>query len=317
MQFDLVTVGVVCADVMVKPVDAFPPKGTLSLVPQLEMHLGGLAGVTAVIFSKLGGKSAFIGQLGEDRFGDFILNALTSAGVNVQGVKRTKEYNTSATVVLINSNGERTFLHHVGTNASVSEEDLDFNVIASAKILHWGGSSITPKLDGEPIGRVFEKARSMGVKTSIDTCYDGKGIWLPHIEPALKHTHIVFSSLEEARNYTGKYEPSDIADFYLSYGVEIAVIKMGEQGVLVKSNEETIRLPAYSVPVVDTTGAGDASCGGFLYGYVAGYPLKKCAQMANAVGALTVQVMGGSNGVHSLEQVIKFIEEHEKVYKYE
>ncbi len=310
MQFDLVTVGVVCADVMVKPVDSFPIKGTLSLVPQLEMHLGGLAGVTAVVFSKLGGKSAFIGQLGEDHFGDFILNALTSAGVNVQGVKRTREYNSSATVVLINSTGERTFLHHVGTNASVSEEDLDFSIISSSKILHWGGSSITPKLDGKPIGRVFERAQAMGIKTSIDTCYDGKGVWLPHIEPALENTSIVFSSLEEARCYTGKYEPSDIADFYLSYGVEIAVIKMGEQGVLVRSKDETIYLPAYFVSVVDTTGAGDAFCGGFLYGYLSGYSLKMCAQMANAVGALTVQVMGGSNGVHSLEQVMNFINEH-------
>ncbi len=307
MQFGLVTVGVVCADVMVKPVDKFPAKGTLSLVPQLEMHLGGLAGVTAAVFSKLGGKAAFIGQLGEDRFGDFILSALTSANVNVQGVRRTKDYHSSASVVLINSNGERTFLHHVGTNASVSEEDLDMNIISSARVLHWGGSSVTPKLDGEPIGRVFKQVQSLGVKTSIDTCYDGKGIWLPHIEPALKYTNIIFSSWEEAQHYTGKKEPEDIADFYLGYGTEIAVIKLGEQGVLVKNRDETIRLPAYSVPVVDTTGAGDAACGGFLFGYVSNYPLKKCAQMANAVGALTVQVMGGSNGVQSLEQVVKFI----------
>lgn len=312
MGVDLVTVGVVCADVMVRPVDKFPEKGTLSLVPQLEIHLGGLAGVTAVVFSKLGGKSAFIGQLGNDRFGDFILNVLSSAGVDVSGVKRTSEYNSSATVVLINSQGERTFLHHVGTNASVSEGDLDFSVISNAKVLHWGGSSITPRLDGEPMGRVFKKARELGVKTSIDTCYDGKGIWLPHIEPALHYTNIVFSSWEEARHYTGKEEPEDIADFYLSYGVDIAVIKLGELGVLVKSREENIRLPAYKVPVIDTTGAGDAACGGFLYGYVYGYSLYECARFANAVGALTVQVMGGSNGVQSLQQVLKFIEEREE-----
>ncbi|HOK08955.1 MAG TPA: carbohydrate kinase family protein [Candidatus Hydrogenedens sp.] len=312
MKFDLVTVGVVCADVMVKPVDTFPNKGTLSLVPQLEIYLGGLAGVTAVVFSKLGGKSAFIGQLGEDRFGDFILQALTSSGVNVDGVKRTREHSSSATVVLINSQGERTFLHHVGTNASVSDEDLDFNVITSSRMLHWGGSSITPKLDGEPIGRIFEKARSLGVKTSIDTCYDGKGIWLPHIEPALRHTNIIFSSLEEARHYTGRQEPEDIADFYMSYGVEIAVIKMGEYGVLVKSKDERIQLPAYPVPVVDTTGAGDASCGGFLFAYLSGYPLLECAKIANAVGALTVQVMGGANGVQSLEHVLTFIKSMEK-----
>ncbi|MCX8063855.1 MAG: carbohydrate kinase family protein [Candidatus Hydrogenedentes bacterium] len=312
MGVDLVTVGVVCADVMVKPVDRYPEKGTLSLVPQLEIHLGGLAGVTAAVFSKLGGKSAFIGQLGNDKFGDFIISVLISTGVDVSGVKRTSEYSSSATVVLINSQGERTFLHHVGTNASVSEDDLDFNVISKAKVLHWGGSSITPRLDGEPIGRVFKKARELGVKTSIDTCFDGKGVWLPHIEPALHFTNIVFSSWEEAKHYTGKDEPEEIADFYLSYGVEVAVIKLGELGIFVKSGEETIRLPAYKVPVVDTTGAGDAACGGFLYGYVYGYSLFECARLANAVGALTVQVMGGANGVQSLDQVLKFIEDRDK-----
>lgn len=312
MQYDLVTVGVVCADVMVKPVDEYPAKGTLALVPQLEMHLGGLAGVTAAIFSKLGGKSAFIGQLGMDTFGDFILSALQSAGVDTSGVKRTTQYRSSATVVLINSQGERTFLHHVGTNASVCEADLDFSIIEQSRMLHWGGSSITPNLDGAPMGRIFEKAHSLGVKTSLDTCYDGKGIWLPHIEPALHHTDIVFSSWEEAKHYTGRDTPEEIADFYLQYGVEIAVIKLGEQGILAKTKNETVRLPAYSVPVVDTTGAGDAACGGFLYGYLSGYSLRQCAELANAVGALTVQVMGGSNGVQSLAQVQQFIQEREK-----
>ena len=77
-------------------------------------------------------------------------------------------------------------------------------VVGRSKVLHWGGPAITPKLDGAPMGRVFEKARALGVRTSMDTCYDGKGVWLPLIEPSLPHLDIVFSSYEEACNYTGK-----------------------------------------------------------------------------------------------------------------
>lgn len=308
MSCDLVTVGVVCADVMVRPVDAFPNRGTLFLVPQLEIHLGGLAGVTAAVYSRLGGTAAFVGRLGEDSFGDYILSALQTAGVNTSKVHRSSECNSSATVVLISEDGERSFLHHLGTNAVVSEADLDFDLIGGAKVFHWGGASVTPQLDGAPIGSAFEKARSLGVKTSIDTCFDGKGIWLPHIEPALRHTDIVFSSLEEARNYSGKQDPEDIADFYRSYGVDIAVIKLGSEGMFVKNASEKYYLPAHRVPVVDTTGAGDASCGGFLYGYIAGWNLERCARLANAVGGLTVQHMGGAEAIVSLEDTLKFME---------
>ena len=308
MAFDLVTVGVVCADVMVRPIEAMPERGKLILVPHLEMHLGGLAGVTAAVFSQLGGKSAFIGKLGTDAFGDYLLSFLNGAGVDTHGVGRDAACNTSATVVLISGDGERSFLHHMGTNAITQEDDLDFEVIAKSKVLHWGGPAITPKLDGAPMGRVFAKAKALGVKTSMDTCYDGTNTWMPLIEPSLPHLDIVFSSYEEACKYTGEKEPEAIADFYLARGPEIAVIKLGAEGLLAKSKTGQCRIPAHKVAVVDTTGAGDASCGGFLYGYLQGWPLEKCARLANAVGGLTVQHMGGAEAIASLEKTLAFME---------
>lgn len=309
MGVDLVTVGVVCADVMVRPVDQIPPRGTLGLVPSLDMHFGGLAGVTAIVCSRLGGSAAFVGRLGRDSFGDFLLSKLSENRVDVSGVRRVDDCRSSATVVLISEDGERTFLHHMGTNAETCEEDMDFGVVGGARVLHWGGPAITPKLDGAPMGRVFEKARSLGVVTSMDTCYDGAGRWLPLIEPSLPHLDIVFSSLEEARNYTGRDAVEDIAGFYLSYGVKTAVIKLGGDGVYARTAEGLeVRLPAHRVPVVDTTGAGDASCGGFLYGFLQGWDLEKCARLANAVGGLTVQRMGGAEAVESLEATLKFAE---------
>jgi len=309
MGIDLISVGVVCADVMVRPVDAVPAKGTLGLVPKLEMHLGGLAGVTAIVFSQLGGKSAFVGRLGRDGFGDYLLSTLQSNGVNTDGVKQLASVHSSATVVLIDSGGERTFLHHVGSNAETCEDDIDFDHVKQAKVLHWGGPAIMPRLDGAPMGRVFQKARALGVTTSMDTCYDGKGVWLPLIEPSLPHLDIIFSSYEEACGYTSCNTPEAIADFYMQYGVKIAVIKLGADGLFIKTISEACRINAHKVAdVVDTTGAGDATCGGFLYGWLQGWPLERCGRLANAVGGLTVQHMGGAEAIENLEKTLAFME---------
>jgi len=305
---DVVTLGIVCADVMVRPIEAFPEKGKLSYVPQLEIHLGGLAGVTATVLSQLGAKSGFIGCTGNDGFGDYLMGVMRSQGVDVSRVRRTSEYGSSATVVLVANDGERTFLHHMGANRLVTEQDVDMDFVSQARVLHWGGPSVNPGLDGEPIGRVLEKARARGVVTSMDTCFDGQGKWFQLIKHALPHLDIVMSSLEEARHYTGKREPAEIADFYRSFGVETVLVKLGAEGVFAKNSTEQHRLPAYKVEIVDTTGAGDAACGGFLYGYVQGWRLLECARLANAVGALTVQRMGGAEAVSSLDEVKAFME---------
>ena len=293
---------------MVRPVDSFPDRGTITLVPHAELHLGGLAAVTATVLCQLGMSAAFIGCLGEDSFGDFITHNLESNGVDVSHLRRTREQSSASTVVLISEDGERSFLHHVGANALLVESDVDFDAVAQAKILHWGGPSVTPGLEGKPIGRVMAKARAAGVTTSVDTCFDGSGRWFAHIEHALPHLDIVMSSLEEARHYTGKHEPEAIADAYRSYGPETVMIKLGGDGLFVKNSEEAHYVAAHDVPVTDTTGAGDAACAGFLYGQIHGWSLLRCGQLANAVGAMTVQVMGGAEAIDSMDGPLALME---------
>jgi len=308
MSLDVVTVGIVCADVMVRPTERYPERGRIDLVPHIELHLGGLAGVTATVLCQLGAKAGFIGCLGEDGFGEYVLGTMTAAGVDMSHVRRTSEASSSATVVLVSGDGERTFLHHIGTNALISEADVDGDFVGATKVLHWGGPSVTPGLDGAPMGRVLERARAQGVKTSMDTCFDAQGVWLPHIEAALPHLDVVMSSLEEARCYTGKETPEEIADFYRSHGAGTVMVKLGAEGLFVKNGREAHQVAAHRVPVVDTTGAGDAACAGFLYGYVAGWDVLRCGRLANAVGGLTVQQMGGAEAIRSLEETLAFME---------
>ncbi len=301
MSCDLVTIGCVCADVKAQPVDELPKRGTLGLIPSLDMAMGGLAGVTAAVFSQLGGQAAFTGCLGNDAFGDFLIQAFHDANVNTDGIRRVDGTSSAATVVLIDSEGERTFLHNVGTVGIVSENDIDFELVGKSKVFHWGGPGLTPMLHGAPIGRVFERVQAMGVKTSIDTCFDGSNTWLPLMEAALPHTNIICTSMSEAPHYTGTSEPEEILQFFLNYGVESILLKMGGDGLMVCNATERHYFGRHDVSVVDGTGAGDAACAGFLHGLINGWNLERCGALANAVGALTVQTAGTAGSNISLE----------------
>ena len=312
MEFDVASLGIIVADVIARPVDTMPEPGKVVLVKDTAVHLGGLAAATSRVIAKLGGNVALIGKVGTDRFGDFVLDILRGSGVNTAGVKRDAETKTSVTLVAVSTDGERSFLHYAGASGTVWEDDVDFDIVRKARILHYGGTFLMEQLDGEPMVRVFERARSLGKVTSLDTAWDGKGRWLKLIEPYLGYLDIIHASLEEARAITGADEPEDIAEFLQSYGIKTVVIKMGADGCYIRGEDEAHRIEGLEVDVVDTTGAGDAFVGGFLYGVSKDWSLLECGQFANAVGALTVTKMGGSEAVESYEATMAFMKGKEK-----
>lgn len=307
MEFDVTSLGIIVVDVIARPVDKMPEPGKVVLVNDTAVYLGGLAAATSRVLAKLGGNVALIGKVGTDRFGDFVLDTLRGSGVNTAGVKRDAETKTSVTLVAVSTDGERSFFHYAGANGAVREEDVDFDIVRKARILHYGGTFLMEQLDGEPMARVFERARSLGKITSLDTSWDSKGRWLRLIEPYLGNLDIIHASLEEARAITGVDEPEEIAEFLQSYGIKTVVIKMGADGCYIKGEDDVHRIKGLKVDVVDTTGAGDAFVGGFLYGLSRDWSLFECGQFANAVGALTVTKMGGSEAVESYEATMAFM----------
>ena len=302
---DVLSLGIFVVDVLGKPIDRFPDKGKLEIFDQLEIHTGGCANNTAIALSRLGVSVGAMGKIGNDHFGDLVLQTLTENRVDTIGVQRDANVNTSFTFVAIASDGERSFCHYIGANGELSEDDLNWDVIKTTKILHIAGALVMPKFDGQPMARVLKKAKAFGITTSLDTAWDATGRWLKVLEPCLPFVDIFLPSLTEAEHLTGTSELREITKFLRNYGISTIGIKMGERGSYVSTSEEELFIPAYPVNVVDTTGAGDAYVAGFLAGTVRGWDIKTRAELASATGAACVTAIGTTAGIQNLEETMK------------
>lgn len=307
---DVTCLGILVADLVGKPVDKYPDRGKLVLVDQLELHSGGCASSTAVALSRIGVSSAVIGKVGKDGLGDFMVNVLEKNNIDTRGVVRDPDVGTSGTMVMVHSDGERSFIHYIGANASLREEDVDFSIIEGSRILHVAGSFLLPGIDGEPTARILKKAQEKGITTTLDTAWDSRGRWMSLLRPCLHYVDYAVPSIEEARMVTGKHEPADVAKVLMDCGVKTVALKMGDAGCYVRSATEEYRIKKYDVEAIDALGAGDCFAAGFLTGILYGWDLEKTGRFANAVGACCVMALGATTGVKSLGETLEFMEKY-------
>ena len=309
-KVEIVSAGLLCADIIVKPVDKLPETGTADVVERLEISCGGCALNTGIILKKLGLSVALIGKVGEDTFGDFLICQVNQFGFNSQDVKSDPGNQTTSALVMISSSGERSFMYVPGSSERLSFQDFDFDLIAQAEMLHIGGIM---KLTDLKAAEVFEKAKGLGIVTSLDTDWDASGKWLELIEDSLAYTDIFLSNMEEAKLISNEETPHEISRFFLNRGIKTLVLKMGEKGCYIRTPNDEYTIPAYKVKVVDTTGAGDAFVAGFLAGYRKGWDLEKCGKFANACGALCTTEIGTIHGIRDLSSTLTFMETAKKM----
>jgi len=307
---DVTCLGILVADLVGKPVDEYPTRGKLVLVDQLELHSGGCAANTGVSLAKIGVDTAVIGKVGNDGLGDFMIGVLKKNGIDSRGVVRDPNVGTSGTMVMVHSDGERSFIHYIGANAGLTEDDVDYGLLKDTKILHVAGTFLMPGIDGEPTACVLKKAQEMGITTALDTAWDSKGQWMNVLKPCLSYADYFVPSIEEARMITGKHDPADVAKVLMDHGVKIVGLKMGEEGCYIRSADEEIRIPKFDVQAVDACGAGDAFAAGFLTGVLYGWDIEKTGRFANAVGASCVMALGATTGIKSLEETLAFMEKN-------
>lgn len=313
MRYDVACIGILVADIIAKPVDKIPGPGLLERIDGIETFTGGCAMSAGIDMAKIGLNTAVLGKIGDDSFGAFLRDSLKDYGVCVDGLAVDKKVQTSASVVLSASSGERSFLHCVGANGTFCLDDINWDVIADSKIVFVAGTMLMDSFDGKPCAEFLKKCKEMGKITVLDTAWDSKGRWMSVLEPCMKYIDVFLPSIDEAAALAGKTELDDIADVFFDYGVKQVAIKNGKHGCYLRENKDAapVLLETYrSAPVVDTTGAGDSFCAGFITGLAKGMSFTECGAFANAVGTFCVGAKGATTGIKDFDTICKFMKEN-------
>ena len=303
----ILCLGILVADILGHPIDALPARGALQIVPSISPHIGGCAANTGIGLQKLGIDTLVIGQVGRDGFGDFVRNELARAGVETQ-ISSDESAPTSATMVLVSSDAERSFLHCTGANATFAPQNFDF-LQSDAQLIHIAGHGLMPRFDGAPCAALLQRARESGLQTSLDTAGAPDELWRENLKKCLPHLDYFLPSLHEVEAlFPDAKSPSEIANRLLQSGVGTVALKMGERGSLVCNPFGQWQLAPFSVEAIDATGAGDAFAAGFLAGALNGFDAQKCARLGNATGALCVTRVGTVDGILGLEKTLEWME---------
>ena len=303
MSVGILVSGNVVLDMVVRPVDQVT-WGITQWVESIEHHLGGNGGNTAAAIGALGGSARLLGRIGRDANGEACRARLMATGVDLADLE-IEDTPTATSIALVRSDGARTFLHLPGASLDVFAAGISFGPerIAGCGHYHLANLFALPHL--RPLAAdTLRAARAAGLTTSLDTAWDSRGEWMKLLEPCLPHLDVLFVNEDEARMLTGLDDPAKNAE---AFRVPLFVMKLGARGCYVATRDGAALVAGFAVKAIDTTGAGDCFAGAFLTGLARGMHPFEAGQVANAVGALTVERMGSTTGLLSWEGTLDWM----------
>lgn len=303
-------VGNAVADILARPVDRLAPSGTSQPLEDVVLAPGGNSINTAVTLARLGISVCIASAIGNDRFGQFMRDRVRAEGIDDDGLVTFPGAKTSTSIVLVESSGERRFLHLRGVSALFSGSNLDWGQVVGARIFHYASALAMPAFDETSLAPAFKRAREMGCLTSMNICWDVRGRWLKTLQPVLAYTDFLFPNRAEGRQLTGETEPPVIAARLREMGVHTVIVKLGPAGCYVDSPEGSFTSPGFAVQPVDTTGAGDCFAAGFLAAICRDRSLPLAARDANATGAFATLGLGAADSAPTLSQLEDFLRNH-------
>jgi sugar/nucleoside kinase (ribokinase family) len=287
--FDILVAGEINPDLILSG-NVEPAFGQVEkLVDSAVLTVGSSSAIFACGAARLGLKVAFIGKCGDDVFGRFMLSEMDKRGVDIGNVLILPGQATGLGVIL-NRGVDRAILTHLGLISALTAEDVPDDLLRQARHLHV--ASYFLQLSLQPgLPRLFERAHSFGLTSSLDTNYDPSEKWAGFDE-LFAVTDVFLPNAAEACSLT-RADTADAAAALLSERVETLAVKLGEQGALGIRNGEKIEVASIPVKVVDTVGAGDSFDAGFIYAYLQGWSLEISLRVATICGALSTRAAGG------------------------
>lgn len=289
-----------------------------------EQNPGGAPANMLTAASHMGYHTAFIGKVGKDMHGAFLIDTLKKENIDTSMVIEDENVFTTLAFVQIAASGEREFSfgRKPGADTCLKPEELDLTTIRAARVFHFGTLSLTDEPAASATKKAVKEAKDAGVLISFDPNYRAP-LWrskedaVAAVKMMLPFADIVKVSDEEAVLVTGKTDYLEAAKEILSYGPKLVAVTLGGDGVLLVKEGFSKIVPGRKVEkVVDTTGAGDSFWGGFV-SKVLSYEkpvtelseeeLTKAAEQGNALASLVVQKKGGIPAIPSMEEVMALL----------
>jgi sugar/nucleoside kinase (ribokinase family) len=231
---------------------------------RVTTHGGGAAANTAAWVADLGGQASFIGRVGDDVWGRAAVEVLVSAGVACH-VSADPTLPTGTCIVVVDGHGERSMITDSGASSVISVSELPPDVFVAGDHLHVSGFSFLHDVAREAALSALRLAGENGMTRSVDpgamAVVDAIGA--DRFRGWVKGVDLLFPNGDEARLLSGLDDPVDAAEA-LAGDLGAVVVKLGEDGAAWTDGSTTVQADAENVPVLDTTGAGDAFAAGFL-----------------------------------------------------
>jgi 5-dehydro-2-deoxygluconokinase len=310
MVFDLITTGRI-------GVDIYPLQIGVGLeeVTSFGKFLGGSATNVAVSGARYGLRSAVITKVGNDPFGNYLIEELERLNVDSRYVGRTEHLKTPVVFCEIFPPDDFPIYFYREPKApdlEINESELDLDAIKSSKIF-WSTVTGLSQEPSRTANLAALKARDKAQHTILDLDYRS-AFWANpadatgQIAKALPFVTIALGNKEECEVAVAETEPERAADALLERGVEIAIVKQGPKGVLAKTKNESVEVPPFAVEVVNGLGAGDSFGGALCYGLLQGWDLKRILRFANIAGAIVASRLECSTAMPTYDEVSKIME---------
>ena len=304
-QYDVLVLGEINVDIIMRADEITPVFGQELLVDDATLTMGSSSVIFACGAVRLGLRVGFVGVVGDDELGHFMLREMKARGIDVGHAIVDPAIKTGLAVSLSTA-ADRALLTYLGSIAALTPERVERALFEQARHLHIGSYFLQAGLrDGLP--KLLAKAQARGLTVSLDTGWDPDEKWNGGLQETLAQTDVFLPNGVESLAISG--EPDvEAALSMLAKRTLLVAVKLGAEGAIARRGEEIVRAAPPPVQVVDTTGAGDSFDAGFVCGYLKGWPLERTLRLACACGSLATRKPGGTNGQPTLDEALAIIE---------
>ena len=285
-------------DLIIRGIATMPRWGQEIIGSSYSLVSSGQSTYTAMALARFNVPVGIIGNVGDDLYGEKIIHDLDQAGINVTDIEKTVNGSTGISVAIVRPDGERAFVSDPSCLSAFDKQYIARHTAGSddATIACLVGLFFLPGLTVDDAGTILKDLQEQGKTTLLDTGWDPHN-WqkdtVKTLRNNLKHVTIFMPNMDEARAITGREDPEKAAEDIMNDGVEIVVIKMGEDGCLALSQEGMDRLPSRATKVRDAVGAGDVFNAGFIYGTLQAWPIEARLVIGTITSSLYISRLSG------------------------